>query len=247
MKFRILLFFLWSCQLLLAQRGIVRSLFMEEKQVISASRNAGNESRVIAKGLTIHPHLLEEHQSLLKKFWSNNKDKFKDIAKDWGEEYLGQKLEDGANVVQYLYQIYHNPHYPSLYRAICKKIKVDTIHSADVVLLLIGQKVNNFSIKPDKLYRIYFLLSDHFARNELQQMASNSLCGSKDLQFIKKLAVQRKVDVDLSSCQEEQSEDDDGVFWGLLILAGIGYMIYKLIRLIIRKIIGKENQNTSGS
>ena len=236
----ILTFFLTSN--LFAQRSALKSLFETEAHVISqTTRNLTNESKTILKGITSKKNLIKEHQNKLRKFWNENKESIHEIAEHIGEEVITNTIESTANESFYLYQIFHNNYYPSLYKALCKKLKVSEINTSDMLCLFIGQKVNNYTISPQKLYRLHFLFSDQFAKVELEKMMEKIDCSSKQAADIIKLAKTRKIEINKQSCVNSKVEKDAGdPLWGMVLLAALVYLSFRIYKRLTRnKLIEK--------
>jgi len=222
---------------LFSQRGALKALFETESHVISqTSRNLTNESRSIIRGIKSSRVLVEEHQSILRKFWSKNKETITDIAENLGEEVISNSIEKSASESFYLYQIFHHRKFKVLYKSICKKLNVNAINSVDIVLLLIGQEVNNYTIKPEKLYRLHFLFSDEFAAVELGKIVETVDCSSNQAAEILKIAKSRNIKINKDLCINQESENDDGdAFWGICLLSIAAYITFRIYKRFFRK------------
>ncbi len=227
---------------LFSQRGALKALFETESHVISqTSRNLTNESRSIIRGIKSSHILVEEHQTILRKFWNENKERIKEMAEDIAEDSFTNAIESSAKESFYLYQIFHNQNYPALYKSVCKKLKVNTISTIDLVRLFIGQKVYNYTISHQKLYRLHFLFSDEFARVELEKMMEMVECSSKQANQFVQIANSRNININKDLCinQENKKEDGDS-FWGITLLIFAAYFSFHIFKWIRLRIIKRQ-------
>jgi hypothetical protein len=241
MKILLTLCFFLFVEMISAQSGVLRTLLKEESQVLSVATKSGlNDVRVLRSSSIAYRKTIENHQSLLKKFWGQNKEQIKEIAESIGEEAFSNGLEETVKISFYLNEIVQNKNYPTLYKAICKKLHVSSASKVDIIVLLIGQEVQNLTIKPEKLYQIFFLMSDQFALEEMNGMLRSTECSSERANKIFQIASSRKLELNKELCIQPQKKKNDGdAFAGILLLSGMGYLTYRIYR-FIRKI--RNNQ-----
>lgn len=226
--------------LLFSQRGLLKRVLVEETHVVSSlAKNTAHEIHPALKGVKTSAKNIEGHRGSLSKFWNTYKEDLKEV----GEEILSTAMEEGVEVAQQVYEILNNPKYPELYKAICKKAKCESISTKDIILLLVGQKVMAIQIEDIKLYRIYFLMSNTFAKKELEQLLTVNNCESEPTENIKSYAAERKISLNLDLCEEIthklKEEEKSNLIIGLVFFACIGiliiYFFYRKVRKRMKK------------
>jgi hypothetical protein len=146
-----------------------------------------------------------------------------------------ENCHNGSNLNRYLNEIKNNVGFPKLYLAIRNKLNRDTVYNDEINALLLGQKVNDFSIDPKKLYGIYFTFSDQFAKKEFENLKLYYDCDISTVKEIDDLAKERNISLETGTCQSDDKEDENSMIY-ILVTGSIATFIFFIFFLRKRKI-----------
>lgn len=243
-KITLLLFFILQVKLNLATGGIIRSVIKEEKLLkTKPPKNIAKESKSFLHEIQINGKVLETHQNKLAKWWERNEERINtgiDIVDCVNNTASSSTEENEIN--QCLKEIYHNPKFSLFYIETCKKFKQDSISNQGILTLLLGRKWCNFNIDSMQLYKIFFSLSNTFAKQELQQELILSNCDPALLERIKTIAKERNIDLDYQTCSNlsNNSNNNYKVWYIILII-----IILVIVINYIKRKISHSFENTS--
>jgi hypothetical protein len=156
--------------------------------------------------------------------------KINELTEDYIKEKIIEALENLFKDDIYLYEIESNTNYPTLRQSVAKKLQRDQVNIAEVRILLYGRAVQGFKIDADKLFRIYFKMSNTFARDELQKMLSNENCSDDIINAVKSIAERRKISLNYDSCKKESPEEGTDFFYSALGFGIIALFVYAFFR-----------------
>lgn len=228
---------------------LLKNIFKSEKVLLKeaaiiTSKEIKIGTRFIYKNSDQVFMKISKESKILDGFKKNVDDFGLDIL-EFGSEFIPSDTPDTdrehTTKFDYFKEIQIDNLNPNIYKLLCDKFKKDTLNVQELRLALIGQKINNISITKENLYRLYFILSDKFAYNELIKI-HEYYSGDKIKQGkIESLALDRGLVIDSvkkTSKEEETSYID--IIFGFLILILILYIIFKIyikIKLLVQKII----------
>lgn len=241
-----LLFFFHS-NLVSQAKQIINSLIKSEGKIIvrEGAEGVGALSHVIDesvpafRNLSKSRKLSEGLKSNMKIFFNEVYLETKEISGDFVQRLAEQELENYNANNSKLNDIKSNVLFPKLYAAICTKLSIDTIDENCIDKLLLGKMCFDYRIDSVKLYWIYFNLSDNFAKDELTRMLNFYQCESGAIEEIKSIAMQRKVELDYSTCASNETDSSDA-FIGLFIIGLIIYLLYRVVKFFRRFLSSKK-------
>ena len=249
-KFIFLIFILSNTFKSYAQlRSIFKNIISSEKVILRetaviSSKNMNKGTRFLFKKSDEVLIKISNESKISEGFKKNVKDFGEDII-DYGSEFITTDTPDSetknTSSFNYLNEIEINNLNPHIYKILCAKFKKDTLNRNELKLALTGQTINNISISKEKLYKLYFILSDKFAYNELIKIYTYYSGNKIKQEKIEALALDRGlvIDSEEKTSKEEETSYIDIIF-GFLILILILYIIFKIyikIKLLVQKII----------
>ena len=167
--------------------------------------------------------------------------KLQELTEDYIKEKIGESLQELFKDEIYLFEIESNPNYPTLRQSVAKKLQRAQVNITEVRLLLYGRSVHGFKIDKNKLFKLYFSMSNTFARNELQKMLSIGNCSDDIKNAVKSIAENRKLSIKFDEVCKKQSPEEDSDYLSTAIGLGIiALIVYAFFRKPRKKGDGAE-------
>jgi len=216
-----------------------KKIIQEESELLTQGSKALSESSS-KTAITV----LEESKGLadgylhnISKFWDKN-EKIIDLGLEIFNKYDGVNKKLGDKQIQYLNEIFASKQFSKLYLALCKKIKKDSLSKNEIGKLLVGHRINGYGIDSNKLYNLYFILSNTFAKEELEKLQVYYKCNPERNKEIKTLAEKRTVSINQTECSDEFHLWDvvkKIIRWSSIFIF-IGVAVYHVARFIKKRI-----------
>jgi hypothetical protein len=217
------------CCLSVQCNSALKQVVKTEGQLIDDVVRNGDETANAAKNhldetiASSSPSVKNAFNTALKK----NIDRFHkgllDLGEDAIKEIVEMSLEELIKEQVFLYEIETNKQFEALKLAIAKKLNRPKMEWYEVRSLLVGAKVYNYKIAPEKLYRLYFRFSDSFAKEELNNLLVSNNCSDEIESIVKDLATKRNVPI--NQCEKEE----DSIFYVILGILFLGCIAYTAI------------------
>lgn len=207
-----------------------KTIVIEETEAIAKNvLKTSDESLII---LQSNKELADGYKLNLNDFVKKNKKRIIEESLDFSSEVISESSSElipqnydtnSRKELVFVGEIFSNKNYPNLYKKICEKFKVISLTKNEIIRILNGSNYGGDCIKPNKLYSIYFGLSNSFAKIELVKLQIHYKCDETAINIINNIAAKRKIKLIENKC--ENNENTDFVFGSVFILILIGIVI----------------------
>jgi hypothetical protein len=229
--------------------SVLKSLFKAEGQSVGSAivkeeassiavgaRAIGVETSIAAKEILVSSKALSQgHSNNLKNFFRKYGEDIVEISSEAATNIAEQIVWKDKDKKLFLNEILTHPDYPKLYNIICERTKKDKLSQSEIECLLLGLPVNKINLDSNRLYNIYFIFSNTFAKSELEKLKIYYNCDKTKKEEIEKIAKKRKVVLNDKLCKSEKEESSTfEIILGLLVFISLIYLSFRIVSRIFR-------------